>query len=621
MELTLKFAILTVISFLIAGCGSNHGERELLKGRKALESGDFVLAKTWLQNSINKTADTETKARVYNYLGVACWNLQELQQAFDAFRTARELNPEFQNAVYNLGILAMKKGDTQTAIALMQEAAILNTRKTRPLEHLGAIYLDKKLWADARRIYIDAMKNSPDSPRIITAAGLAEFHLQRATIAREHWLKAIELDKSYAPALYNLAVVDLTLLRKHDEGIKLANQFLLVKEKGEQTRYIKDLIAKSSTLIKSTNPAPNPPNGGKRVNFDDESNENQHQDVLDLARSRRRSGESAYALNLCLQEAGRARRKGDRDRQLETLLTAVKICFEQPRAHYALGRFYMENNKPEKARDALRQAVALEPEWTDARVAVAKCSIILEEYDTAIISLKKALKQDGRNREALWALARLYDKHTGDAGASVKIYQKFSNLFPGDTRVLTAQERINIIQPSENQPLTTDPSPTRAHTVIIRNHNAAVIEFNQGVNEQSRQNWSAAIKHYQQAVKLDERFVRAHFNLGVAYGATDHDVAAEKAYLATIDLDPDYVNARFNLALIHFSHKDYINATKQLNLLIKTDPSYAKAHFLMGMIASKLNKNNQAKSHYRKFLQLAPRDPNATQIRTWLQQH
>lgn len=82
------------------------------------------------------------------------------------------------------------------------------------------------------------------------------------------------------------------------------------------------------------------------------------------------------------------------------------------------------------------------------------------------------------------------------------------------------------------------------------------------------------------------------------------------------------INARYNLALVYWELKQYAAAREHLKIIVRNNPDYASAHYVLGMIYAQNSRTwESAKQHYRRFLQLEPRDPKAPSVRRWLDQH
>ncbi len=615
----MKFTLVNVIKtsaaslllavFFMAGCGSEPGERQLREGKEALRDGEYVVAKTWFENTISGNTDSRVKLKAYNYLGVACWKLNELREALQAFESAREIDPEYMNAIYNLGLLKLETGDSERAAELIEEAAMLSPNDQRALEYLGAIYMRNRRWEDARRTYINATEIKPNSARILTAAGLAELNMQRFDEAERLWYKALEADPDFAPALYNLALLKIRITGEIEEGAIYADRFFTEETSGSRAQRLRDALQNPGEL--------------RAESEQDGKSEGQRDDLLEIARAARESDGPGMALNICLQEAISARRAGDTLRQLEALQTATIVCPELARSHYALGRFYLENDDIDRATRSIRQALAISPDSDRALVAFAECSIAGENYDAALISLRRALRVEDKNANALWLLAELYDQHMEDAEAAIDAYEDFAGKHPGDPRVLTANERIEILRPEvmrkqlESTPLYDEPAPERE-----RDPEAALREFSRGARAQSEENWERAIEHYRQAVTLDPELTRAHFNLGVTYGAAGRDEDAARAYSQAIELEPNHLSARFNLALIHYNQGRYRECVRELEGLLAIDSDHARGHFLLGLTyAENMGDIRRAKRHYGRFLEIEPEDPSAPAVRAWLERN
>lgn len=615
----MKFTLVNVIKmvaaslllavFFMAGCGSEPGERQLREGKEALRNGEYVVAKTWFENTISGNTDSRVKLSAYNYLGVACWRLNELREALQAFESAREIDPEYLNAIYNLGLLKMETGDTERAAELIEEAAMLAPADPRAFEYLGAVYMRNRRWEDALRTYQSAMERSPDSARIMTAAGLAKLNLQRFDEAARLWYSALESDPEYAPALYNLALLKTRVTGEPEAGAIYAERFFTEESRSNRAQRLRDALE-------------NPGEFNLEAEREDENGE-PRENLLEVARAARESDGPGMALNICLQEAISARRAGDTLRQLEALQTATIVCPDLARSHYALGRFYLENDDIERATRSIRQALSINPDSDRALVAFAESSIAGENYDAALISLRRALRIEDNNSNALWLLAELYDHHMEDAEAAIDAYEDFSSKHPGDPRVLAANERIEALRPQvmsrqEEAPhLDQEPDTERE-----RDPDAAMQEFSRGTRAQSEQDWERAIEHYHRAISFDPELTRAHFNLGVTYGAADMNDQAARAYRRAIELEPNHLSARFNLALIHYNQGGYQECVRELGSLLDIDPDHPRSHFLLGLTyAENLGDTRRAKRHYSRFLELEPEDPSASAVRAWLERN
>jgi tetratricopeptide (TPR) repeat protein len=334
-------------------------------------------------------------------------------------------------------------------------------------------------------------------------------------------------------------------------------------------------------------------------------------------------------LEICLQVANDAAAARKTDLQEKALRTAVKIAFDQPRAHIELGRFLLDRKKGEAAFKSFKQAILLDRNSAPAHLGMAQAAVLIGEYDAAVVGLKDAVKIDPQNADALWSLAALYDQQLNVPAAALSAYRDFERLFPSDPRIVTARERIQkLATPSRAAPPPSEraaAAPARRiqyKKPAVRNTRDAVSAFNRGDEYLQQKNWDQAIHYYIRAIENDDLFSSAFFNLGIAYSIKgDYDLAKD-AYLRALALQPNLVNARYNLALIYRETKDTVPALHMLREVIRTNPDHAQAHYALGLLyAEEPGTVALAKQHYQHFLELAPNDPAARTVRQWISTH
>jgi predicted TPR repeat methyltransferase len=82
------------------------------------------------------------------------------------------------------------------------------------------------------------------------------------------------------------------------------------------------------------------------------------------------------------------------------------------------------------------------------------------------------------------------------------------------------------------------------------------------------------------------------------------------------------IAARYNLALLLSEARDRPAAAAQLREILRLQPNAAAAYYVLGYLhTDDPLATEQAKAAYRKFLELAPNDPNAASVRDWLNRH
>jgi Flp pilus assembly protein TadD len=149
--------------------------------------------------------------------------------------------------------------------------------------------------------------------------------------------------------------------------------------------------------------------------------------------------------------------------------------------------------------------------------------------------------------------------------------------------------------------------------------NAAARAFAAGYQSEQNHDLTAALDSYRQAAELDPAWFQAQYNHAVLANRLrdyNHSLAASEMALA---LQPDSADARYNFALALKSAGYATDAVNELRKIAAANPDEARAQLALGnLYAEQLRDPAQARQHYLKWLELDPRNPQATNIRFWL---
>ncbi len=652
------FAILLAFTgswILLVACAGQPGEREFNSGVRELKRGQYVRAKTLLEKSISLRPGSDANALAYNYLGLADFNLGLAPEAQEAFENSRRLSPLLADPVYNLGVLLAANGDAARATRVLGEAALIDPSDTRALEYLGSLHVARKQWPEARRALYAALDRSPQSARILTAIANIELGAGAPDQAVVTLMKALEKNSRYAPALFNLAVIYQTTLKDEAQAASYFDKFVrsadgddehvaYARAAMEQLRGatpsgaepVADNSATSPAVASSTATAvatTAPPVAASA------------EDVLNQAVKLADKGKTQLALEVCLQVAANAERAGNLLLQEKALRTATRICFDQARAHYELGRFLLARKKPEAALKSFKQAIILDGKYTKAQIAMAEAAVQSGEMDAALSGLRQAVQGDPQNADALYALAVLYDRHLDVPEKGAKTYADFATKFPKDARSAQARARAKELLPSiqfpEYLPVPTGTTEVTVTARVVsataaaprnvarqvqykkpasRNTRSAVQAFNRGNYYQEQGKWDDAINFYLRSLESDDQLSSTWYNLGAAYTVKRDFELAKDSYLHALALQPSLDNARYNLALLYREQNDPASAIALLKEVIKNKPDHASAHYVLGYLyAENASTVALARQHYKEFLRLAPKDPSARAVQQWLE--
>ena len=185
----------------------------------------------------------------------------QLQKAEQILSQALQDDPANINVLMNLSIVHFKNGQMDNAMAGFLQVAEQAPQDPRALEYAASIQMENNRWAEAATLLDEALRRSPHSPSIQTAMAIIDLNTTGAITARDRLLKIIVDTPSYAPALYNLGVINRDWLKNQSEGKKYFQRYLALEKNDTHS-----VIARVALTEKTRNPSPLPASSGKPQN-------------------------------------------------------------------------------------------------------------------------------------------------------------------------------------------------------------------------------------------------------------------------------------------------------------------------------------------------------------------
>ena len=125
--------------------------------------------------------------------------------ALPLLETAVKEMPNNASAYCNMGVALWKMNRLDSAIKAFETATNLNGNDARPLEFLAQALIETGAIEEARKALTEAHERTPHSPRILTSLAVVEIQCGGKDL--RYLTEALELKPSYAPALYNMALI------------------------------------------------------------------------------------------------------------------------------------------------------------------------------------------------------------------------------------------------------------------------------------------------------------------------------------------------------------------------------------------------------------------------------
>lgn len=123
----------------------------------------------------------------------------------------------------------------------------------------------------------------------------------------------------------------------------------------------------------------------------------------------------------------------------------------------------------------------------------------------------------------------------------------------------------------------------------------------------------------EEAVKLDPGFTEARLQLAEVLAESGDSRAALEAYRAATAAVPSDPNVRFKYALALRRAERIDEAITEYHALLRLDSSVAEVHYNLAVLYLQVKKDpDQARTHFRRFVELDPENERAPRVRDWL---
>lgn len=124
-----------------------------------------------------------------------------------------------------------------------------------------------------------------------------------------------------------------------------------------------------------------------------------------------------------------------------------------------------------------------------------------------------------------------------------------------------------------------------------------------------------AIKMFEEAIRIDPKFARAHYTLGrcfvhhgQGYGGVDYFEKAEQALQRAIELDPDIPGAHLQMVYVYLNRGEKEKALATLAEVRRKAPNDPTVFIVAGMLYRLNGLYDRALKQYDRLVELSPRD-------------
>ena len=574
-KISIRGAIIFVaLALVVVGC-TPAGPRALLKGKKALDHGDYAAAVAQL-----KTATTllQTNAQAWNYYGVALQLAGHPDEATTAYQTALKFDRDLVETHFNLGSLALEQGRADVAKSEFSAYTLRRQSDSIGWLKLGNAQLKLGEVATAERSFSTVLSLKQNEAEAYNGLGLARIQRNLPRDAVKFFAAAIAARADYAPAVLNLATVNQQYLRDNKAALENYKKYAALAPQSANLTEVNALIAtlEPAEVKVAANPLPPPDKTPTWAN----------------------PPEVKPTPKIII---GTTQRVAVVTKPAPTKTNAVTLPPIKPIP------VQMVQVKPEPV------IVAKPVIATNVPVAMVK------PVEAAPVEAPLAEEPP---KKSFWG--KVFNNSPRPPSASEAKYRG-NALTPLPAADAPAATKPAIVQPAK--PLVVvEPTPVFARYTYFNprkpvsgDRTAANGAFTKARLLEQDEKWPDALQWYQQSAGLDPAWFEAQYNTGVLAHRLRNYTLALPRYEMALAVSPDSADARYNFALALKAASYIPDAAEQLKIILAANDKEVRAHLALANIcAQSLRDPAQARTHYQKVLALEPNNTQASDIRFWL---
>lgn len=248
--------------------------------------------------------------------------------------------------------------------------------------------------------------------------------------------------------------------------------------------------------------------------------------------------------------------------QAENLPT-IEVFFQQAlNAH--------ESGNVKYARDIYEYILNIQPDHVETMHALGMLASELEQWETAIAWIQRALSIQPDSTRFHFHLANLF-KNINQFEFALTHYQTALRLNP--------------------------------HYAEVHNNLASLFYKQNQLN--------AARQHYIQAIDIKTDYLEAHFNLGLVFLAQQEKNAAITQFKNVINLHPNSIQGHWQLANIYWQNQDLEKVHYHYQKIFDLDPNSVELLNNFGALMLKKEQINVAIDYFKRALIIDPKHKNA----------
>lgn len=560
-----RFALL-VVCLTVWSCSGDPTVRKrqhLQKGQEYLTSGQVNAAVIEFKNAIQIDPNfTEG----YYALGLAYLKKGYWREAAQQLERARSQEADLPGIEEYLAQAKLMVGALDEAHALAGEVIARDPQNSRALTVLGGVALARKSFDEARRYLHQAIESNPAlaAPHIFLSA----FYRRKGENARaqEEIEQALQIDEQNLQALYYLAEMEWAANR-WDVVQELYGRILEVDHQQWGA------IAKLATLLI------------------DRENYEKARPLTERLIESRPNLHLGYLLRGLI-----ALRTKTFDKAAVDLQKASTLRRDDAQSHFYYGVALYQMGSLQQALSEFQTALQLNPDLTNARLSAALIYAQTGLLNDAIRASQEVFKVRPNDPMAYYVLGMAHlrqgELDTGYQALEQAIVYKpdFAQAHQGKGMYYQLKGELGQAIDAYETVLQMNPKQAGARAMLILAH-------------LRKQNFEAAIAEANHGRELEPENPLYTNLLGVAYGREGKSSQAEKLFEGAITQNSEYLAPRFNLAALYLSTERPQKAQEEFQKILKVEANNRRALMGLGQLYEREAQSDKALAVYQQAAQ------------------
>ena len=263
-----------------------------------------------------------------------------------------------------------------------------------------------------------------------------------------------------------------------------------------------------------------------------------------------------------------------------------------PEAFVNRAQELFRDGKLDAAKEAYKEAIAVDPENPASFVELARLQVFTGEYEEAVKNTSNAMLKNPNNplAHAVQGWAFSFQGNLVEAERSIR---RALELDPNNALAHAYYAELLINQVSEDYGLV-DKAISESNLALQLDPNFLETHRARGLVLLNTGNAEEAVLEFEKAISLNKNIADLHLYLGLAYKALERYDLAQESLLLAYSLNPKDTVALIELSRAYFADGRYAQAAQYAEEAVKNDPANPHRHGYLGIVQYKQENFPQA---------------------------